>query len=49
MHEKMMKNYWKRKVTESIEISVYNRTQVIVETAKMTLKVNWKQIEFETW
>ena len=24
-------------------------TQVIVETAKMTLKVNWKQIEFETW
>ena len=40
MHEKMMKNYWKRKATESIEISVHNWMQVIVETAKMTLKVN---------
>ena len=40
MHGKMMKNYWKRKATESVEISVYNRMQVIVETAKMTLKVN---------
>ena len=39
MHEKMMKNYWKRKVTESIEISVHNWMQVIAETAKMTLKV----------
>ena len=40
MHEKMMKNYWKRKVAESIEISIHNQTQVFVETAKMTLKVN---------
>ena len=40
MHEKTMKNYWKRKVTESIEISVHNQMQVIIETAKMTLKVN---------
>ena len=36
----MMKNYWKRKATESTEISVHNQMQVIVETAKMTLKVN---------
>ena len=40
MHEKMMRNYWKRKATESIEISVHNQTLVIVETAKLTLKVN---------
>ena len=40
MHEKTMKNYWKRKVTESIEIPVHIQAQVIVETAKMTLKVN---------
>ena len=29
-----MKNYWKRKATESVEISVHNQMQVIVETAK---------------
>ena len=35
-----MKNYWKRKATESVEIFLHNWTQVIVETVKMTLKVN---------
>ena len=48
MHEKNNENYWKRKATESIEISVHNWMQVIVETVKMTLEVNQKQIEFET-
>ena len=40
MDEKTIKNYWKRKVTKSFGISVHNQMQVIVETAKMTLKVN---------
>ena len=39
MDEKMMKNYWKRKATESVEISIHNQMQVIVKTAEMTLKV----------
>ena len=40
MDEKMMKNHSKRTATESTEISLHNCMQVIVETPKITLKVN---------
>ena len=40
-------NHSKRTATKSVKISLHNHMQVIVETAKITLKINWKQIEIE--
>ena len=48
MMKKMMKNHSKRAATKSVKISLYNYMQIILETAKISLKINWKQIEIET-
>ena len=47
--KEMMKTHSKKTAIKSIKISFHNHTWVIVETKKITLKINWKTNRNWNW